>query len=145
MPEPEVDEYRFLAEGGADVSAFEVTVPAPAEPTGLQLLGSDGTSARLDGRLTEITRTGALTLQWEGDDPRDLIEIELVAGAQTLACSTRDEGSFRIGADDLGLLEADDQARLVVRRVRVSPFDALGIDAAFARVAATRSVPLSVR
>ncbi len=145
MPEAEVDEYRFVAEGSPDVSGFEVMVPAPAEPSGLQLVGSDGTSAPLDGRLTEVARTGALTLQWDGDDPRDLVEVELMAGAQTLACTTRDEGSFRIPADDLSQLEADAEARLVVRRVRVSPFDALGIDAAFARVAATRSVPLSVR
>ncbi len=145
MPEPEVDEYRFLAEGGVEVGAFEVVVPAPSEPSGLQLVGSDGTFAALDGRLTEITRAGELTLQWDGADPRDLIEIEITSGAQTLSCQARDEGSFRIPAEDVALLDAGANARLSVRRVRVSPFDALGLDAAFARVAATRSFPLAVR
>lgn len=145
MPEPEVDEYRFLAEGGVEVGAFEVAVPAPADPTGVQLVGSDGTFAALDGVLTEITRAGALTLQWDADDPRDLMEIEISSGAQTLACLSRDEGTFRIAAADVALLAADAQARLVVRRVRVSPFDAAGIDAAFARVATGRSFPLAVR
>lgn len=145
MPEPEVDEYRFVAEGSAHVSSFEVVVPAPAEPSGLQLVGADGTSAQLESRLTEVTRAGALTLQWDGDDPRDLVEIELVSGSQTLACLARDEGTFRIPGEHLASLEADPEARLVVRRVRVSPFDALGIDAALARVAATRSFPLAVR
>lgn len=145
MPEPEVDEYRFLAEGGVEVGAFEVIVPAPADPSAVQLVGADGTFAGLDGRLTEVTREGALTLQWDGEDPRDLVEIEITSAAQTLACQARDEGSFRIPAEDLALLEADPNARISVRRVRVSPFDALGLDAAFARVAATRSFPLSVR
>jgi len=145
MPEPEVDEYQFVAEGGVEVGAFEVIVPAPAAVAGLELVGADGTFAGLDGRLTEITRAGALTLQWDGDDPRDLVEIELVSGAQTLTCVARDEGSFRIAAEDVALLDADADARLLVRRVRVSPFDAAGIDLAFARVAAVRTFPLAVR
>ena len=145
MPEPEVDEYRFLAEGGVEVGAFEVIVPAPAAVAGLELVGADGTFAGLDGRLTEITRAGALTLQWDGDDPRDLVEIELASGVQTLTCVAHDEGSFRIAAEDVALLDASADARLLVRRVRVSPFDAAGIDLAFARVAAVRSFPLAVR
>jgi hypothetical protein len=145
MPEPEVDEYRFVAEGGVEVGAFDVLVPAPAVVGGLELVGADGTSARLDGSLMEITRSGALTLQWDGDDPRDLVEIEITSGAQRLACVARDEGSFRIGAEGVAALEADSDARLVVRRVRISPFDATGIDVAFARVAAARSFPLAVR
>ncbi len=145
LPEPEVDEYRFEAEGGVEVGAFEVLVPAPAEPAGISLIGADGTSARLDGRLAEITRTGVLTLAWDAEDPRDVVEIEITAGAQTLSCASRDVGSFAIAATDLALLEPNASARLIVRRVRVSPFDATGIDHAFARVAAARSFPLSVR
>ncbi len=145
MPEPEVDEYRFVAEGGVEIGAFDVSVPAPSEPVGVRLVGADGTFAGLDGRLTEITRAGALTLQWDAEDPRDLVEIEVSAGAQTLACLGHDEGNFRIGAADVATLSADPEARLVVRRVRVTSFDATGIDAAFARVAAARTFPLAVR
>ncbi len=82
---------------------------------------------------------------WDGDDPRDVIEIELLSGTQTLACVARDEGTFRIDADDVAMLDADPDARLLVRRVRLAPFDASGIDIAFARIAAVRSFPLVVR
>lgn len=146
MPEPEVDEYRFVADGGVEVGAFDVSVPAPSDPSGVRLVGADGTFAGLDGaRLTEVTRAGALTLQWDAEDPRDLMEIEVSSGVQTLACLAHDEGAFRIAATDVSLLAPDAEARLVVRRVRVTPFDAVGIDAAFARVAAARSFPLAVR
>jgi hypothetical protein len=145
MPEPEVDEYHLSAEGGAEVGEFEVIVPAPAAPARLEILGADGTSAPLDGELAEITRAGALTLTWDGEDPRDLVELELAAGGQTLGCVGSDEGSFRIDASDIALLDSDPAARLTVRRVRVSPFDAAGIDVAYARVAAARSLSISVR
>jgi hypothetical protein len=145
MARPEIDEYRFEAEGGDEVGAFDVVVPAPAEPSGLTLLGADGTSAVLDGRLTEVARSGSLTLQWDSEDPRDLFELELSSGDRTLACLSRDEGSFRIAGEDIAMLQADPEARLLVRRVRISPFDAPGIDAAFARVAAAISIPVALR
>ncbi len=69
MPEPEVDEYELVAEGGVEVGAFEVIVPAPAAVGGVELVGADGTSARLDGSLTEITRSGALTVLWDESTP----------------------------------------------------------------------------
>lgn len=144
-PEAEVDEYRFVAEGSAEVGAFEVVVPAPAQPVALALLGADGTSASLESGLTEVSLTGALTLLWDGEDPRDLIEIEIVSGGSTLACLAHDEGSFRIEEAALATISADSDARLTVRRVRLAPFDAPGIDSAFARLAASRSVPLSIR
>lgn len=141
----EVDEYRFRADGSADVGAFEVIVPAPAAPGGVALLGADGTYAHLDGRLAEIAPSDQLTLLWDGEDPRDFVEIELSTAGQTLACLARDEGSFRIPAADMAMLLEDAAARLTVRRVRLSPFDAAGMDVAFARVTAARSFPLSVR
>lgn len=144
MPEAEVDEYRFVAEGGVEVGAFEAVVPAPAQLEGVRLVGADGTFAGLDAVRAEITRAGALTLQWDAEDPRDLVELELSSGMQTLSCLTHDEGSFRILAEDVAELDADPDARLLVRRVRISPFDASGIDVAFARIAASRSFPLAV-
>lgn len=145
MPRAELDEYRFHAEGSADVGPFDVLVPAPAEPSGLALVGADGTSAMLDGRLADVARTGSLTLLWDAEDPRDQVEVELLAAGQSLTCVARDEGSVRVASSLLAALPADPQARLSVRRVRVSPFDAPGMDAAYARVAATRSTSLSLR
>ena len=145
MPVPELDEYRFRADGGIEVGAFEVVVPAPAAPLGLSLVGADGTSAVLDGRLTEVSPSAAVTLLWDAEDPRDLVEIELASAGQTLSCLARDEGSFRISADDLSMVVPDLDARLTVRRVRSTPFDAPGIDVAYARVAAERSFPIALR
>lgn len=145
LPEAEVDEYRFSAEGGDEVGAFDVVVPAPAAPSGLALIGADGTSAALHGDLAEITRAGALELTWDGEDPRDYVELELDAAGQTLACTARDVGSLRIPHEELALLDPDGEARLVVRRVRVSPFDVSGIDVAFARIVAVRTQPLAIR
>jgi len=147
LPAPSlaVDEYRFRADGSADVGAFDVIVPAPAAPSGVALLGADGTYAHLDGRLAEIAPSDQLTLLWDGEDPRDFVEIELTTAGQTLACLARDEGSFRIPAADVATLLEDAGARLTVRRVRLTPFDAAGMDVAFARVTASRAYPLSVR
>jgi len=145
MPRPESDEYRFSAEGSDAVGPFEVVVPAPAEPNGLTLVGDDGTAALLDGRVAEVRRDGALTVQWDAEDPRDSIEIELSAAGETLSCLTRDEGSFRIARSMVEALPADQAARLSVRRVRVSAFDVPGIDVAYTRVTAVRSAPLSLR
>lgn len=146
VPEPEMDEYRFVAEGSVEVGGFDVVVPAPAAPSGLVIMGADGTSASLDEeRLTEIGTADALTLYWDGEDPRDLVELELTSGGQTLSCLAPDEGSFRVEAHDLAAVPTDPEARLTVRRVRLSPFDVEGMDAAFARVAASRDYPLSIR
>lgn len=145
MPEPELDEYRFVAEGSPEVGGFDVVVPAPSAPSGVAVMGADGTSATLDGHLTEVTTTDALTFLWDGDDPRDFVELELTSLGQTLTCLARDEGAFQVEAADLAALGPDPEARLTVRRVRVSPFDADGMDVAFARVAASRDYSLSIR
>jgi len=54
------------------------------------------------------------------------VEIELTSAGQTLTCLSRDEGAFRIEAHDLSPVAADPEARLTLRRVRLSPFDAEG-------------------
>ena len=68
-----------------------------------------------------------------------------IAGGATLSCLARDEGSFRVSRASLESLSADPDARLSVRRVRLASFDAPGIDVAYARVAATRTVALTLR
>lgn len=138
-------EYRFVADGSTDVGAFDVLLSAVDAPRAIALVGADGTGGALDARVTDIGTGGDLTLAWDAGDPADLIEIELISGGRTLACTTRDEGSFSIPSTDLGALSSDPDARLVVRRVRLEPFDAIGMDTAYARSAAARTFPLSVR
>lgn len=144
-PTPDVDEYRFAAGGSAEVGAFEVIVPAPATPSGIALLGADGTGGVLDERVAEVRTAAPLEILWDGEDARDVIEIELVASTRTLACAVPDEGSLRVGAELLSALGRDPVARLVVRRVRVVAFDAPGMDVAYARVGASRAFSLSLR
>ncbi|MFK7984606.1 MAG: hypothetical protein AB8I08_01160 [Sandaracinaceae bacterium] len=138
-------EYRFVAAGSTDVGAFDVVLSAVDAPRSIALVGEDGTGGALDSRVTDVGTDGDLTLAWSAGDPADLVEIELVSAGRTLACATRDEGSFSIPASDLGALTSDPDARLVVRRVRLEPFEAIGMDAAYARSAAARTFPLSVR
>lgn len=145
-PRPELDEYRFSADGGAEVGGFEVWVTAPAYPTGVRLRAEDGTGAALSGHVTELEgSTGDLTLSWDAGDPEDVIELELVSGGLTLVCASADEGSFELGQEWLSRVPADEAARLSVRRVRSVPFEVSGMDVAYARVAAARGYALAIR
>ena len=62
-----------------------------------------------------------------------------------LACASRDDGQFRIGAESLATLAPDAAASMIVRRVRVTPVDVPGLDDAFARIAITRELAIDIR
>ena len=132
VPRADADEYRFVAAGSAEVASFDALVPAPGPP--------------LDVRVSDIvSREGGLDVAWAAEDPRDLIEVDVLAGGERLACVARDDGSFRIDPAALGTLAADPAGTLTLRRVRVSPVDVPGIDEGYARVAVSRSFALSLR
>jgi len=140
----DLDAYTFHAEGSAELPGFEVAVPVPA----------DLLEVRLDGVLVseQVGETAALILRerdlevsWEGLDPRDQVEVELVSGGATVVCRARDDGSFRVPAAALAPLTHDEAARLVMRRVRVQPFDAAGVDVAYVRLASTRVFDATIR
>ncbi len=140
----DLDVYTFRAEGSAELPGFEVAVPAPGELLEVRVDGvpvHEGAEAA--GAL--ITRDHDLELAWEGLDPRDQVEIELVSEGASVICRARDDGGFRVPAAALAPLAADAGARLVMRRVRVQPFDAAGVDAAYVRVASTRVFDAIVR
>lgn len=139
---PDVDVYNFRAEGSAELPPFEVAVPVPAE-----LL-----EVRLDGVLVTETPASALVVRerdldvsWEGLDPRDQIEVEFASSGGTVVCRVRDDGNFRVPATALAPLSRDENARLVMRRVRVQPFDAQGVDVAYVRLASTRVFDATIR
>lgn len=138
-------EYRFVAAGSVEVGSFDVVLSAVDAPRGVTLTGADGTGGALSARVTDIATTGDLVLGWEAGDPADVVEIEFRAAGRTLACTTRDEGAYAIAAADLAGLGTDPDALLLVRRVRVEPFDAAGMDVVYARSAAARTFPLTVR
>jgi hypothetical protein len=137
--EPEEDEYRIVASGSEQVPAFDVVVVAPSAPSGVMV---DGT--RADGSAT-LPRNRAASLTWNAGDPRDRIDIRLTAGGKLLECTVRDDGSFRMGRDVLSELDADEQARLMLRRVRAQRFDVPGINVARADVATKRSFTVQVQ
>jgi hypothetical protein len=130
-PRAENDEYVLSAPGEAGMGSFEMVAGAPSELSGLSAEG-----LRIEGRLA-ITREHAVTLTWEPEDPRDRIEIELYAGGSVLSCAGRDDGHFVVSSEALAAIDADDDASMVVRRVRVLPLDISGIDSAYARIATT--------
>lgn len=138
-PRAELDEYTVRAPGELGVGAFEAVLAAPGSLSGLEIrgLGLDAIGA--------IVRDSDLRLSWEAEDPRDRIELELLSGGSVLSCAARDDGQLTIGTAQLSALEPDENAMLIVRRVRGSSFDMQGIDASYARVATTRSAGIAIR
>lgn len=136
--ELEGEEYELSAPGERGIGRFAVTIPAPAEVQGL--LGIDLSG---DGPLL---RDHDLELTWEPEGHEgERVEIEIYSGGAMLACALRDDGQFVIPAPRVRGLDADENASLVVRRVRFVPVDMAGVDVAYARVATTRFYPLRVR
>lgn len=139
LPRAELDEYQLSARGENGVGAFEVALAAPADVSGLSVAGVplEQGGALERGRDLEIT--------WDPEDPSDRVELEIYAGGGVLSCAARDDGHFVVPSASVAAIEADDNAALVVRRVRVVAVDMQGIEAAYARVATTRTLALSVR
>ncbi len=139
LPRAELDEYVLSAPGEAGVGNFEVTVGAPFAVTGLGVAGVPFESPAFVGR------SGPSELTWDAEDAGDLVEFEIYAGSSSLACTARDDGHFILSDVQLRALDADDNATLLVRRVRVVPLDMAGIESAYVRVATTRTLPLQIR
>lgn len=139
LPRAELDEYVLSAFGESGVGAFEVAVAAPGPVLGLSLSG-----LALE-QTASLARAGAVELTWEAEEAGDRIEFELYTGGSLLACTARDDGHFLLTPAQLSALEADENASLVVRRVRVAPVDMHGIASAYARVASSRTLALQVR
>lgn len=138
-PRVELDELVARAPGENAIGAFELTMAAPRD-----LLELDVAGQRLESDAI-LVRNADAELRWEADDPRDRIEIELLAGGNVLSCACRDDGHFTIERSLLSSLDADDNGALVVRRVRGTAFDMQGVDTSYARVASTRSATLTLR
>jgi hypothetical protein len=139
LPRPELDEYVLAAPGEAGLGAFEVALGAPPAVSGLALSGPSVDSA------LALDRSGAVDISWEADDTGDRLELEVYAGGSMMACTLRDDGHFALNLPQLAALEADENASLVVRRVRVAALDMHGIQSAYARVASSRTLSLQVR
>lgn len=144
-PEPKADggpergdEYVLTAQGAQGVGRFELSVAAPNEVSGLEVSGA---SLEQDGALN---RASDAALTWEPEDMRDRLELEVFAGGSVLSCSVRDDGQFLLPHAKLALLEADQQASLVLRRVRVLNTQMDGIENAYVRIASTRTLQLKV-
>jgi hypothetical protein len=138
-PRPDVDEVSFHAEGSAELPGFDVAVPAPAELAEVRV---DGVAA---GDGVVLRRQRDVEVTWEAGDPRDVVEIEIVSAGRALVCRATDDGAMRVGATQLALVREDSAAQLVVRRVRVQPFDATGVDVAYVRLATARVYDADLR
>ena len=134
----DVDEY-VVAASGRELPSFEVVAVAPP---GLTEVLVDGAAAE-DG--VSIERGFDVTFEWDAGDPRDRVEIEIAAAGQVVECAARDDGSFRLDGQTLAWLGADEEARVVVSRVRTQPFDVAGLDAAWVSVASSRTLRAAVR
>lgn len=134
----DVDEYHIVASGGARVAPFEVVGVGPPAPAGVVV---GGFSAK---DKPTVVRSRALEIVWDPGDPRDRIDLQLASGSQAIACVAHDDGLLQVPADLMAQLDPDTTARLVMKRVRVQPFDAPGIDVAWADLISTRTIDLVV-
>jgi hypothetical protein len=135
--QPEQDEY--VIRGNGERAGFEVLLVAPP---GLQDLLVDGDRA-VD--VTELTRGLDIAIRWEAGDPRDRIEVALQAAGVELQCAARDDGHFVVPGELTTWLDADEGAGFLLRRVRREPFEAMDFDAAWASVATTQELRVSLR
>jgi hypothetical protein len=133
------EDFAMSARGEAGLGRFEVAGSTPSEVRGLALGG-----VPIDAE-TVLTHVAGAELTWEPEAGSDRIEIEIFAGGSSLSCALRDDGQFRLTAAQLEALEADDSASLIARRVRIAPIEMQGVESAYARIAATRSLSLHVR
>jgi hypothetical protein len=141
LPEqaPAGDEpFVFRASGQAGLGKFELRGTTPSEVLGL---ASAGVAVQAG---SVFARSGSLELTWEPAGGSDRIELEIFAAGSTLSCAARDDGQFRIPSAQLRVLEADESAALIVRRVRTVPIEMAGVETAYARVAVARSVSVRV-
>lgn len=130
--------FVLSAAGQAGLGKFELRGNTPRDVHAL----SSGGVALQAGSL--LSRANDLEFTWEAASG-DRIEIEIFAGGSTLSCAARDDGHFRISRAQLRVLDADESAALIVRRVRTVPVDMAGVESAYARVAVTRSISLRVQ
>jgi hypothetical protein len=138
-PRAENDEYVLSARGENGLGAFEMVAGSPTE---VGNLSADG--VRVEDALN-IARGRPLTLTWDAEGLHDRIEIELYAGGSVLSCACRDDGHFVLPRDVMRVIDTDDDASVVVRRVRVLPVELSGIEAGYARIATTSTLEAHVR
>ncbi len=134
----DVDEY-VVSSRGAALPGFDAVAVPPAAPVDVWVAGIDATTS------LALSRTSTIDLAWAAGDPRDHIDIELSALGETLRCSARDDGAFSIDADLVAALPSDRAARLVVRRVRITPFDAPDVETAWIFVSTSRAFRAELR
>lgn len=138
-PAADSEDFALSAPGAQGLGRFELSGASPAQVRGLAAAG-----AALEGGAT-LPRDADAELTWEAEGVGDRIEIEIFAGSGTLSCAARDDGHFSLPRARLKVLEADDNATLIIRRVRVLPLDMAGIDSAYARVSTARTLPVQIR
>jgi hypothetical protein len=129
--------FVLSAAGQAGLGKFELRGSTPKEVHGLACGGVPVQAGSLLSRADNVEFT------WEPGSA-DRIELEIFAGGSTLSCAARDDGHFRISRAQLRVLDADESAALIVRRVRTVPLEMAGVESAYARLAVTRSVSLRV-
>lgn len=133
LGEVRAEEGEYVVRSVGASSGFAVGVVAPDIVRDLRAVGSS---------FPDLSRGQEIVLHWEAGDPADEIEIDIHAGATELRCVAYDDGSFVVRASLTALLEADAQARAVVRRVRREPFVLPDYEAAW--LAASTEYELSV-
>jgi hypothetical protein len=136
---PDNTAYAIAAGGKGGIGRFALALTLPDAVDGVQLSGAPATD------VASLTRSADVALQWDAATGGDYLELELFVGGSMLACSLRDDGQFVLPHDQLSALDADDNAAMVLRRVRVLPVDVQGIESAYVRLSSARTFSARVR
>jgi hypothetical protein len=125
---PDSGELRFHGAGAGGLGAFDVRVPVPGEPTGLQPAEFfDGTGS------AEHPAAEDLVVRWDAGGGGAAIAVTLVSFGtmKALSCRATDDGEFAVPASDLATLGTGPVTITVLRGTELA-FDVAGADVALA-------------
>jgi hypothetical protein len=132
------DEYLLRADGG-EAAGFETVAVAPA---GIAQVLLDGYPT-YDGAV--VSRELGAELGWDPGGVGDEVEIDLVGRGEVVRCRASDDGAFRVPPEVLSQLPEDEDARIVVRRVRWQLLDAEEFASAWLTLSTTTNLRISLR
>jgi hypothetical protein len=136
---PDTTAYAIAAGGKGGIGRFALALTLPDAVGAVQLSGEPVVD------VANLARGADVALQWDAAQGGDHLELELFVGGTMLACSLRDDGHFLLPREQLSALDADDNAAMVLRRVRIQPVDMQGIENAYVRLSSARTFTARVR
>jgi len=132
------DEY-FLQAGGGEAAGFDLVAVAPV---GFSQVHIDGYPS-FEG--APLDRSLGVDVAWDAGDTLDEVEIDVIGGGEVVHCRGADDGAFHISPENLSELPSDEDARMVIRRVRWQLLDSVEFESAWLTLATSATLRVSLR